>query len=726
MGEVAEGLKALPTTEEEKTHCAKVLSPLELYQIGLEPKMINFGKVCGKSLASRQLKIVNSLQTHIHVKVEIDCRELRQTSPLSQVVPPQSVAALEFVFEATVLGTFERSVSYSINDHHHGHLVVTAEVVNISLTLSTSTLSLLSSPGLPPDAGMRETVTLYNKHNVPAQFSWTPVVGKEGTAFSVRPARGAVDSNSNLVCEVVFYPSFHAPLSGKFRLNVENGNQLDLDAQAEIASTSCSFVEHRVMFGAVPLNLVTTRSAFLKNTSQNHAYFKVNDVSPIPGMTVSPSAGVVPVGGSTELRIDYKPFFVQKFDTQIEVVIRGWKSVFLRMGGHVEAPSVDIDIERFQFGGIFCGARSVLPFKLKNMARSRAKVAFNLTEKRDFSVVFGEIPDAKPQVADSNGYFETALLGQQELQCYLEFIPTEIASYDFIISAVVNETTAPSPPPSPYPASVALSKPSQGIEDSSRASRLPTPSRRIQATALRAPLQISSTEITFNLPSGYFDMGIENAAGRVSGVMFVNNSNTTLTWNLNLETASPYIEDGIFQLLHRSGSAYILPYNGDYLEFPPITLGSGEMLNLGVLFTPGEAGVYDTFIPVILGDDISHPYRVIHLRGELAAPTIHFEPTTLQFLPAPLGTRVTVEISIVARGFRRATNIQAAAPKVELEDGSEASVFEIQFPNGSLIEACCQDVAKVDSSVISCRITFESPKPASVSTSIKFFTEQLT
>ena len=67
----------------------------------------------------------------------------------------------------------------------------------------------------------------------------------------------------------------------------------------------------------------------------------------------------------------------------------------------------------------------------------------------------------------------------------------------------------------------------------------------------------------------------------------MNNSNTTLTWHLNLETASPYIEDGIFQLLHRSGSAYTLPYNGDHLEFPPITLGSGEMLNLGVLFTPG-------------------------------------------------------------------------------------------------------------------------------------------
>ena len=35
-------------------------------------------------------------------------------------------------------------------------------------------------------------VTLYNKHNIAAQFSWTPVVGKEGTAFSVRPARGII------------------------------------------------------------------------------------------------------------------------------------------------------------------------------------------------------------------------------------------------------------------------------------------------------------------------------------------------------------------------------------------------------------------------------------------------------------------------------------------------------------------------------------------------------
>lgn len=59
-----------------------------------------------------------------------------------------------------------------------------------------------------------------------------------------------------------------------------------------------------------------------------------------------------------------------------------------------------------------------------------------------------------------------------------------------------------------------LCRPSQGTEDVRRYGKFPTPSRRVQATALRAPLQITNTEIGFHLPPGYYDMGIENAAGR--------------------------------------------------------------------------------------------------------------------------------------------------------------------------------------------------------------------
>lgn len=49
-----------------------------------------------------------------------------------------------------------------------------------------------------------------------------------------------------------------------------------------------------------------------------------------------------------------------------------------------------------------------------------------------------------------------------------------------------------------------------------------TPSRRVVATALRPPLQLSHSVLEFNLPSGYFELGIESGAGRaqVSEVCF--------------------------------------------------------------------------------------------------------------------------------------------------------------------------------------------------------------
>ena len=37
---------------------------------------------------------------------------------------------------------------------------------------------------------MRGHVTLFNKLNYAAEFTWSPIVGEKGTAFSIRPANG--------------------------------------------------------------------------------------------------------------------------------------------------------------------------------------------------------------------------------------------------------------------------------------------------------------------------------------------------------------------------------------------------------------------------------------------------------------------------------------------------------------------------------------------------------
>ena len=58
---------------------------------------------------------------------------------------------------------------------------------------------------------------------------------------------------------------------------------------------------------------------------------------------MTPVHGVVPVGGNAEIRVSLTPEAILKFDTRVQVAIKGSKVIELRMGGTVEAPEVDID-----------------------------------------------------------------------------------------------------------------------------------------------------------------------------------------------------------------------------------------------------------------------------------------------------------------------------------------------------------------------------------------------
>ena len=72
----------------------------------------------------------------------------------------------------------------------------------------------------------------------------------------------------------------------------------------------------------------------------------MQDPNPFPGLSVTPIHGVVPVGGTAQLKVHLTPDAVLKFDTAIFVSVRNSKTLELRMGGAVETPCVDIDLVR--------------------------------------------------------------------------------------------------------------------------------------------------------------------------------------------------------------------------------------------------------------------------------------------------------------------------------------------------------------------------------------------
>jgi len=51
---------------------------------------------------------------------------------------------------------------------------------------------------------VRAIVTLQNRRNYAADFTWSPILTDRGTAFSIRPATGTVEAFQDLKCEVKF------------------------------------------------------------------------------------------------------------------------------------------------------------------------------------------------------------------------------------------------------------------------------------------------------------------------------------------------------------------------------------------------------------------------------------------------------------------------------------------------------------------------------------------
>ncbi|XP_053397416.1 cilia- and flagella-associated protein 47-like isoform X4 [Mercenaria mercenaria] len=721
---VKDGLNAVPTTPKEKIDCSKFLTPQEQHQVVIGPAVLDFGSVCLRSISTKHLEIVNNLDQNVLVVAEIDCRELRQSSPLSQVVPPKSKANIPIIFESNQKQKFQRSVSYTVNNYHKHHVTVLAEVVPVALQLSTDELVLKPSFGLPSDAGFRGIITLYNKLNYPAEFTWAPNLGEKGTAFSIRPATGVVDPFKDLDCEVVWHPSFLAPEDGSFSLMIHSGSTLQLKCKAELGQTNVQFVERRIMFGQVPVNLCTTRNVLLANIGHNHAYFQVNDPNPFPGLQVSPLHGVVPVGGHAELQVKLTPDAILKFDTRVQVAIKGGKNLELRMGGTVEPPTVDIDLPSFNFGGVYCGSGSTLTFKLTNRMLTKAKLEFDLSRYKDFNLNFPGYQtqeDYTFQVLNP-GMFSITLQPEETVEGELIFMPTEVAAYDFELPTIINHTGAPSPAPTPFPPTPAPSNKNSLqhiINPKPQPYTVITPRKHVIATALRQPLQLSTNKIEMFAPASFYDTSVQSGQMQSKGTIFVNNSDNDIKWGIDLRSNNPAITEGFFKFIHPSGAPFTNP-TGEETKGIEGDLKPGETQHVAVMFCPKEPGRYEVLLPVILNDNYEKPYQYLQVVAELKAPKLWFDPLAIVLTPVPLLTEVSSEFTMFAAQFRNQTKIIVETPEVECEDGTKISPLKVTFPESQEVKPCCGDEGQIEPFSLPCKVTFASPKPVSFAENIIF------
>ncbi|XP_029369560.1 cilia- and flagella-associated protein 47-like [Echeneis naucrates] len=736
--QVSELMNALPSTSQEVADCSRTLTALELYEVVIGPSVVDYGEVCVQSVCVQKLQLINHLPVYVWVQLKVDCPELQGSSPLSHVLPPHSHNILPFMFQSNNLGHFYRPVSYCINQQHPGQILVHAQVVPLALELSTNLLVLHPTPALLAQSGYRSSITLRNKRNHAAEFTWRPVVTERGILFSIRPAAGIVEPYRELDCEVVWHPSFSSPAEGDFDFCVHEGSTQRLHCVVKVGTTHVQLAEKRVLFGSVPLNMPSIKSAVLHNTGQNHAYYQVLDVSPLPGMVVSPSEGVVPSGGQTELKIHFRPDCVIKFDTRVEIALRGMRSIELRVGGSVEPPNVDISVSHFQFYGVYAGSCRTIPFTLTNHSLAAAWVTFDLSQFEDFSLQF---PQPSPTTESNVNVVEVQ--GQQTVDCSLIFSPIQVASYDFDLPLVVNGVRWPAassslfPPPSSSCTSSSVSAVSRKHMVKHLSHSIPTlsqESKRVQATALCAPLEMSPSSLYFHVEplapdSDASTQTVELKAVSKESVCWHGVTRDGLHWWFNCSTISVPTEDR-----GQGEVCTVSPSSG--------TLGPSQSICLAVSIRPEairtvSGRLIRLSLPLYLGDHVEegleeevgcHPYRELSVTVTLQLPTINIHPPQILLTPVPLESKATATLTLVPVGYPSGTRVSAEVDEVELEDGTKIQPVSVMFPDGNSISAQHQDqrhlidIQREEADVTSliCSVSFCSATPLSLSTVITF------
>ncbi|XP_053790649.1 cilia- and flagella-associated protein 47 isoform X2 [Vidua chalybeata] len=672
----------MPSSAQEKEDCSRTLTHKQLHQVFIGPSTIDFGDVCVYSTTTKELHIINNLSVHIWIQIEIEAAALQETSPLSQVVPPLTKTHIPVVFETSTVGVFKSSFSYKINNQHIGHVLVVAHAMPLELHLSKRELILTPIPGCLAGTEFRRTVRVCNPRNHPAGFTWRPVTGDRKSAFTIKPTRGYVEAYSDVECEAVWHPGFNAPETGQFTLCVHKGNSIHLKCFAKIGTTQVQFVAQSISFAHSPIGFTTCKTATILNTGYNHAYFQVFDSNPVPGMKITPTEGVIPVGGHVNFKISFTPKAHMSFDKKVEVAVRNAAELTLRVSGFSEIPEIGIDVEILEYQVVHFGTTKSIPFLLQNKGQSCTRLQFDFNKYSDFKL------DAENKsVIDhcrSKPYLYSVYLEEgASLKCFLTLTPKEMAVYDFILPIAVPWASSPPPvPDAPLKCSGPVPLPPPVIPA--------LPICRVRATVFQPFLEFSSMELKFEQHSSNMRSSTADGSMNSQNLVLKCFSEKSVTWKLNFDEADKNIEDGIFRFSLKSGC-----------------LREKEEVSISVSFWPPCPGTYTSEIPMYLNDSSSR--SMLTLSGTLRSPEIDFHPPFLMLMPVPLGVETEGVITIIPRDFIRQSRIRVRLPELELADGTRTCPFSVQFPEGQNIVLSSDGTTNE----LTCRVSFRSSKPMS-------------
>ena len=379
---ITKKFKPKPKTQTEIRDCATTLTSSQLLLVTAGPKVLEFGRVCIRSKTTKCFAVTNDLSQNVLVAMLFEDPAVESSSPKSQVVPAGATAGFDVAFCCQEEQDYKQSVGYVLNGIHQFKFTVTAQVVPISVDMSTEELCFKFEPD-DLEFSVTETITLTNPGNAPCEFRWKT----KNSTFSVRPPKGVIDAFGTLDVDVTFTPALKQPRAEDLVLLISGGASKTLKCTSDLNDGRCVFRSKKLDFGLIAVGLTHTQKVTLKNPSKSPAVFKVS--SAIAGLTLSPTTGLVPPGGVQKLEVRLLPGAARMYDASANFItahIRCGKSLQLPVVAHAIIPQITIEQDEFEFGEVAIGASVDMELTLKNEGDIPANLILDLSKYPEFSL----------------------------------------------------------------------------------------------------------------------------------------------------------------------------------------------------------------------------------------------------------------------------------------------------------------------------------------------------
>eukprot|EP00775_Hariotina_reticulata_P012144 gene12144-12282_t len=226
--------KEWPETAQERAETSMVLSANQLSKLVVSPRQLDFCKVSPALPALAWWVVTNTLATAIHVVLDLQSVQELTCSTPSQVIPPGATAKFELVLRCQDVQQLKERVQYCINGCSMQPLDVLADVVAVTLHLSSEELLFSFSLDNWEDF-VEQMLVVENPHNFPVDYEWA--LSDQSPAFSVSPVSGIVKAKSTCTCTVRWTPGLAAKTKAKAaEVGASSGGSASVQQGASIAT----------------------------------------------------------------------------------------------------------------------------------------------------------------------------------------------------------------------------------------------------------------------------------------------------------------------------------------------------------------------------------------------------------------------------------------------------------------------------------------------------------